>query len=170
MFHRVVTVVMVLGLAACAAPHPRRVTVPSAVPGESSLQALPPAGNYKIDSARSELRILVYRAGPLARLGHNHVMVNRSLRGAVSLADAPDASVFRLIVPVAGFVVDDAQARREEGPDFDSEVPEEAKAGTLQNMRSAAVLDADEFPLITVASVALTAQPGAGGAGPMMAG
>ena len=36
-----------------------------------------PGRVYRIDERQSELRILVYRAGPLARLGHNHVMVNR---------------------------------------------------------------------------------------------
>jgi YceI-like protein len=161
---------LALLLAACGALKPHNPARPNPNEPVLPLDQRVPGKPYRIDGTQSELRILVYRAGPLARLGHNHVMVNRSLRGAVMLADPPDASVFRLIVPVAGFVIDDAQARREEGPDFDSEVSEEAKAGTLQNMRSTAVLDADEFPLITVASVALTAQPGAGGAGPMMAG
>jgi hypothetical protein len=156
MFHRVVTVVMVLALAACAAPHPRRVTVPSAVPGESSLQALPPAGNYKIDSARSELRLLVYRAGPLARLGHNHVMVNRAVTGQAQIGDAVASSSFSLSVPVSGFVVDDAQSRSEEGDDFPGAIPEDAKEGTRHNMLSAAVLNAAQYPDITVISAALS--------------
>jgi hypothetical protein len=118
-----------------------------------------PGKHYRVDESRSELRILVYRAGPLARLGHNHVMVNRALRGEVNLADG--ASGFSLNVPPAGFLVDDAQARREEGADFGSEVPEDAKSGTLRNMLSAAVLDADEFPVITVHSVAVASPNGA---------
>jgi hypothetical protein len=156
-------------LAACGALKPHHA--PPSNPNEPLLPMDQrfPGRLYRIDESRSELRVLVYRAGPLARLGHNHVMVNRSLSGAVKLADAPEDSAFRFSVPVAGFVVDDAQARHEEGSDFDSEVPEEAKAGTLQNMRSAAVLDADEFPLITVESVALSAPPGAGGADSMVA-
>jgi hypothetical protein len=156
-------------LAACGALKPHHAAPPN--PNEPLLpmdQRLP-GKLYHIDESRSELRILVYRAGPLARLGHNHVMVNRSLRGAVKLADAPNDSGFRLSVPVAGFVVDDAQARHEEGSDFDSEVPEEAKAGTLQNMRGAALLDADEFPLITVQSLAFSEPPGAGGADSLVA-
>jgi hypothetical protein len=123
--------------------------------------------HYRVDESRSELRVLVYRAGPLARLGHNHVMVNRALRGEVNLADG--ASGFSLYVPPAGFLVDESQARREEGADFGSEVPEDARSGTLRNMLSAAVLDADEFPVITIHSVAVVSANGAWGSGSMSA-
>ena len=89
-------------------------------------------------------------------------MVNRAISGAVSLADAAGASEFWLNVPVAGFVVDDAEARREEGADFAGDVPDDAKSGTLHNMLSAALLDAEKFPEITVESVAASgAQNGA---------
>ncbi len=110
--------------------------------------------------------MLVYRAGALARLGHNHVMVNRAIRGSVNLADAagaPDAvgtAAFSLSVPVARFEVDDAQARREEGSDFAAEVPDDARTGTLHNMLSTAVLDADEFAVITISGVNVAAPQG----------
>jgi hypothetical protein len=126
-----------------------------------------PGKRYRVDESQSELRVLVYRAGPLARLGHNHVVVNRALSGAVSLAEG--ASAFRLTVPAAGFAVDDAQARGEEGLDFAADVPEGAKSGTLQNMLGAALLDADEFPVITVDSVAVTGAQGAPDSGSMIA-
>jgi YceI-like domain len=74
--------------------------------------------------------------------------------------------VFSLVIPAAGFVVDDPQARSEEGPDFPGEIPEDAKSGTLHNMLSAAVLDADEFPSITVNSVAVAGAPGEPGGTP----
>jgi len=160
---------LALALAACGALKPHNAARPNPNEPLSAPDQRPPGKLYRVDGGRSELRILVYRAGPLARLGHNHVMVNRSLSGQANLADAPDASGFRLIVPIAGFVVDDAQARREEGTDFDAEVPEEAKAGTLQNMRSPAVLDADEFPTITVNSIAFSAPAAAAGADSMVA-
>jgi hypothetical protein len=160
-FKTIIVGALTLVLAACGSlkPHHARPPTPNEPVLPSGQQV--PGKTYRIDGSRSELRILVYRAGPLARLGHNHVMVNRSLRGAVKVADAPGEPAFRLTVPVAGFMVDDVQARREEGSDFDSEVSAEAKAGTLQNMLSAAVLDADEFPLITVESVGFSALPGA---------
>jgi hypothetical protein len=168
-FKTILAGVLTVTLAACGALKPHNAARPNPNEALPALDQRSPGKLYRVDGGRSELRILVYRAGPLARLGHNHVMVNRSLSGEVNLADAPDASGFRLIVPVAGFVVDDAQARHEEGSDFDAEVPEEAKAGTLQNMRSPAVLDADEFPLITVNSVAFSAPAAAAGADSMVA-
>jgi hypothetical protein len=128
-----------------------------------------PGRIYQVDAGQSELRVLVYRAGPLARFGHNHVVVNRALRGAVNLAEQPGASGFWLSVPVDGFVVDDAQARREEGPDFAAEVPDDARSGTLQNMLGTALLDAAEFPVISVNSVSVSDPPGAPGSGPLIA-
>ena len=153
MFNRIAAAVLVLSLAACAAPRPRP-PVPQS-PAAAGLQALPAPGEYKIDSGNSELRLLVYRAGPLSNLGHNHVMVNRELTGIVQIADSISASSLSLRVPVDGFVVDDAQARQEEGADFPGDIPQEAKAGTRRNMLSAAVLNAAAFPDITVKSLAL---------------
>ena len=92
----------------------------------------------------SELRVLVYRAGALANLGHNHVMVNHGVTGAVQVGATLDASSFTLQVPVEAFVVDEAEARREEGSDFEGDIAEEAKAGTRLHMLSAALLDAAE--------------------------
>jgi hypothetical protein len=156
---------LALVLAACGAFQARHAAPKS--PGASpELQAqVPDQGSsgtiYRVDETESELRILVYRAGPLARLGHNHVVVNRRLRGTVNVASAP---AFWLSVPSAAFDVDEAQARAEEGADFAAAVPDEAKSGTLQNMLSAAVLDAAEFPAITVKSVAVaTGATGASG-------
>jgi hypothetical protein len=93
-------------------------------------------------------------------------MVNRAIRGTLSLAEEPGASVFSLTIPAAGFVVDDAQARSEEGPDFSAEIPQDAKLGTLHNMLSPAVLDADEFPSITINSAAATGARGESGGTP----
>jgi hypothetical protein len=152
-------------LAACGAPETRH---PPAK-GEGVEPARPPAGAaaYSIDSAQSELRLLVYRAGPMARLGHNHVILNRAVGGWVDAAAAglpgsracPESASFSLYVPVADFIVDDAQARSEEGQDFSAEVPEDAKAGTRRNMLGTALLDAERYPVITLTSVAITQTP-----------
>jgi hypothetical protein len=152
--------VLALLLAACTAPRPRNAMPQN--PGESpAAPNLPLHGKvYRIDESRSELRILVYRAGPLAHLGHNHVIVNRSIRGVVDLAETAEETEFSMEVPSAAFVVDDAQARSEEGPDFAAAVPDDAKSGTLHNMLSTSLLDADEFPMITVKSIAVAGAPG----------
>ncbi|MEP6884139.1 MAG: YceI family protein [Gammaproteobacteria bacterium] len=160
---------LALALAGCGAPRPRQAASPTAA---GSVAASSTGKVYRLDENQSELRVLVYRAGPLAHLGHNHVMVNRSIRGSISLTEAVAAaanpsgapaataataaagsSAFSLSVPVTGFVVDDAEARREEGSEFAAEVPDDARRGTLLNMLSTSVLDADEFPLITISGV-----------------
>jgi hypothetical protein len=142
-------------LASCAAQRPRPVTPQAPNPPSASLQSLPAAGTYPIDSSRSELRVLVYRAGPLANLGHNHVLVNHSIKGSVHLADSLASSSFSLSVPAADFVVDDSEARRQEGSDFPGDIPQDAKEGTAHNMLSAALLNATEFPTIAVKSVTI---------------
>ncbi len=142
-------------LAACGAPPVRRphVANPAASPATGVVA-------YRIDSARSELRLLVYRAGPLARFGHNHVIINRALEGRIDAAEPVSSSGLSVRVPVAAFVVDDAQARGKAGPDFSEPVSEDAKSGTRHNMLSAALLDAERFPSITLASIAVYPAPG----------
>jgi hypothetical protein len=146
-----------VSLAACGAPKTRQ----SPAMGEGVEPARPPAGAaaYSIDSAHSELRLLVYRAGPMARFGHNHVILNRAIGGWVDAAARPESASFSLYVPVADFVVDDARARSEEGQDFSAEVPEEAKSGTRHNMLGAALLDAERFPIMTLTSVGIAQDP-----------
>jgi polyisoprenoid-binding protein YceI len=147
-------------LTACGAPKPREELQRGAT--ETAIQVQPPtgAGVYRIDSARSELRLLVYRAGPLARLGHNHVIVNRAVGGWVKFAGNAVAASFSLRVPAADFVVDDAGMRSEEGTDFSEDVTEDAKSGTRHNMLSAALLDAEHFPAIMLVSTAVTQTSG----------
>src|SRR3984957_19926305 len=155
MFNRIAASVLVLSLAACAVRHPRPVAPPEG-PAQARLQALPAPGEYAIDSSASELRLLVYRAGPLATLGHNHVMVNRAVTGAVQIGADVAASSLSLHMRADDFVIDDAQSRQEEGDDFPGDIPQDAKEGTRRNMLSPAVLNAAEFPDITVKSTSLT--------------
>ncbi len=112
------------------------------------------ASHYRVDSARSEVRILVYRAGPLARLGHNHVLVTRDLAGDVWLPADPAAARFSLSFPVATLAIDEAAARREEGAEFASEPSAADVAGTRRNLEGPAVLDAAHYPSIRLDGVA----------------
>src|SRR5579872_3800876 len=118
MLNRIAAVAVMLILTSCAAPHPHPPAAPAAAATEQILAALPAPGNYEIDAENSELRLLVYRAGPLARLGHNHVMVNRSLVGRVRIGDSISSSSFELSMPSDKFIVDETQSRSEEGDDF----------------------------------------------------
>jgi hypothetical protein len=142
---------LALLLVSCGAPRPRPVS-PRIPPAPSALSQVPPAGTtmYRIDPGQSELRVLVYRAGAMARFGHNHVIANRMLTGRIDFAGTAAASTFSITIPVAGFFVDDEELRRQEGPDFPGEIPADAKEGTLHNMLSPVLLDGSQYPAITV--------------------
>jgi hypothetical protein len=161
MFNKIAVAVLVLSLGACAAPRPHPSAPHPPIQAGAALQSLPPAGPYKIDPGNSELRLLVYRAGPLANLGHNHVMVSHSVAGLVQVGSSISTSSFSLKVPAESFAVDEREARSEEGGDFPGDIPEDAKTGTRRNMLGAAVLNAAEFPDITVTSVSLSGTPDA---------
>ncbi|HTV98573.1 MAG TPA: YceI family protein [Steroidobacteraceae bacterium] len=142
---------LVLLAVACGAPKPRQAPAPA----PTAPVGAPAGAGYRIDPAHSELRVLVYRAGIMSALGHNHVIVNRALEGWVRFTGSASGAAFALTVPVSGFVVDEAEARRQEGAEFAEQTPEAAKAGTLENMLSPAVLDAAAYPLITVRSLSV---------------
>ncbi len=127
---------IVLTLAAgCASRGPEPTAAPAPVQGAA--QTTIPA-------------IRVYRAGPLARLGHNHVITAADVSGVVWQGAQPASSGFELRIPVRSFVVDDARAREIAGADFAGEVPADAREGTRQNLMRPEVLDAGRYPEITV--------------------
>jgi polyisoprenoid-binding protein YceI len=144
-------------LAACGAPPIRPPEAPAPPAGTPAPRQPSGAGaHFRIDAAHSELRILVYRAGPMAALGHNHVISTHAVQGWATLSADPAAVGFALRVPVADFAVDDAGLRAQEGADFAENVTDEAKSGTLHNMLGPAVLNAVEFPALTLRSTAVT--------------
>lgn len=145
-----------LALAACvprSAEQP--VAPPASAPSTTSLMPPPGAQRYTVDAERSVVTIRVYRAGPLARLGHNHVITSSLETGQAWTNGETSGSGFEVRVPVAGLVVDDQAARVAAGPDFASEVPEAAREGTRRNLLRAEVLDAERHPEIVVRASAL---------------
>ena len=105
---------------------------------------------YAIDPTGSDVHWLVFKAGTLARLGHNHVIAVAGLAGSVSAGTDPSASHFELQFPVASLVVDDANLRNALGPDFASVPSADDIAGTRKNMLSERVLMGDHFATIRV--------------------
>lgn len=132
-------------LVACA---PAGRAPPAAERIAPALAPAPAGSRYRIDATRSDVRILVYRAGPLARLGHNHVLRVRGLEGEVSRPAGPAAARFALSFPVAELAIDEPAARREEGEEFAVDPSAEDIAGTRRNLEGPAVLDAARHPAI----------------------
>ena len=105
---------------------------------------------YRLDSERSLVRIFVYRDGPLAQLGHNHVLRVRALRGELDDAREGRSGTFRLTFPVADFLIDDPADRAIAGEGFESVPTDDDIAGTRRNLLGPKVLDAATFPDITI--------------------
>ncbi len=141
-----------------------RAPLPSPAPEDASrldfpaadYRALAERGSvYVLDAAASSVRIFVYRGGPLARLGHNHVVAVTDFRGAVYLPDDPEQARFDLVLPVEAFAVDRPADRAAVGGAFDSALDAEAVTGTRANMLGPEVLAAERYPRIALRSVAV---------------
>jgi polyisoprenoid-binding protein YceI len=102
---------------------------------------------YVVDPAASELHWLVYKAGALSRLGHNHTIATGDLSGTVTVnRNDLAASRFELAFSVASLVVDDPTLRATLGADFASVPTADDIAGTRTNMLSERVLDGEKYP------------------------
>lgn len=113
------------------------------------LSAPPPAS---IAGNTDELRILVFRGGTAARLGHNHVLRAGDLR--VDWPAAGPVLRFRL----DALDMDPPALRARLGPAFASAMDDEARAGTRANLLKA--LDAAAHPEVVVRTLQ---QSGEGG-------
>lgn len=143
-------------LVALAACQPKAVRPPVTTAPVASKVDATGAVHYDIDSAASTVHILVYRAGAMARLGHNHVVSSRNITGEVLLHNELKRSQLALTLPVDSLIVDEPLSRAAEGEDFKAEVPQDARDGTRRNLLRAEVLDAEHFPVITLQSIAIS--------------
>lgn len=114
------------------------------------------ATTYDIDSDSSILRIYVGRAGPLARMGHNHVVHSRELTGEVMLAATATDSSATFTVPVSSLVVDEQSERDRAGEGFESQPDASAIEGTRGNMLSEAVLNAEAYPTVAISATPIS--------------
>jgi len=139
---------MVAALAACAGRTP--------LPSSSSADAPAVLGQgvlYEVTA--SDVAIQVYRDGPLAELGHNHVIGSRGLTGQVAVAEPLAGSSFALVLAVTGLTVDEPARLAAAGSRFPDRLSPEDKEATRRNMLSAALLDGDRFGLIRLESLAI---------------
>ena len=125
--------------------------------GKTPVTELPAeqAAHYSIRADLSDVRFLVYRAGPLAKLGHSHVVQAKTIMGDVYLAMDFHLSKFSLVIPVTAFQVDATEARSVEGEEFAKLPGAEAIAGTTKNMLGSKMLDASHYPQIEIWSVGM---------------
>ena len=107
--------------------------------------------SYTVDAAQSDLHWLVYKAGALARLGHNHTIAVGDLRGTVRTNPANvAASSFDLEFTVGTLVVDDPALRSTLGEEFESVPSASDIEGTRGNMLGERVLNGEKYPKIRI--------------------
>lgn len=151
-------------LSACAGPQPRdQVAVPAgAAPAfpHAFYQAPPGPGRvFRLDPSRSRLQVLVFRAGPMARQGHNHLLQAQAFEGAVFVPDdGLERARMDLLLPVAALAVDPTAARAQAGAAFAAEVGERARSGTRANLLGPDVLDAAAHPHVAVQAQVLAGE------------
>jgi len=123
---------------------------PAAPPGAPDLDAAyyrEAAGRgakvYRAEPGDSLLVVRVYRGGRLAKLGHDHVVSTRDLRGFID-ADQGRGDFY---VAVDSLTVDDPAQRAAAG--FESTPSESDIAGTRSNMLEK-VLEAERFPFVVL--------------------
>lgn len=145
--------VLLAGLSACVT---RQVAPPVTAPVPSPLVGRP----FDVIAAESPLIVLVYRAGPLAALGHNHVVSCSCLAGTIYVPHDPTRASLDLRFAVGQLTVDDAALRTaQQSPDFPPDVTPSARQGTRHNMLSAALLNAARYPDIALRSAGLRPAP-----------
>lgn len=139
------------------APEPTATTQIAPAP-----QALRHEGRpFDVATGESLLTILAFRAGTLAKFGHNHVIASHDVSGTFYVPDDIQHSTFELHIPVAQLAIDEPDLRAKEGPDFPKDIPDSAREGTRRNMLSDALLNGAQYEDITLVSQHIdTSTPG----------
>ncbi len=161
--------VVVLALGACQGTRYAEPPPAPAVPTDFPTEALDGDSEaYVVDPGVSLLVVRVYRDGPLARLGHNHIVSTSAVGGYARRVEG-EALAADLFVPVAEVVVDDPALRAAAGEEFSSVPSDEDIDGTRNNMLGPAVLDAASYPFVRARAILPhdPRQPGVSDTAPM---
>jgi len=150
---RVALVCLLAGawLAACRTPPPPPPPPPP--PAPPAPEVVPERiDHYIVDADASQVLVLVYRDGPMAKLGHNHVIAVHQLSGEVQVPKDLANGSFTFAFPAAAMSVDDHALRADLGDDFKAPVDAGSVAGTREHMLGEKLLNALQFPMIRLAS------------------
>ncbi len=148
-----VSLVVLCLLAGCQAQPRAPATGGETRPAGEEPAEMPPGRVFHILPEQSDLRIVVFAAGPLARFGHPHVIGGPVIHGQIVLAENFHDSALQLQINVNVLEVDRPEWRLDEG--FDPDMEQSAIDGTRQNMLSAILLNAAQYPEIMIESVGM---------------
>jgi hypothetical protein len=118
-----------------------------------------------LDSLASRIELHLAAAGPLAGLGHPHVIVVHALAGEVLLPPDLERTSVELRFAVEAMSVDDAADRAAAGGEFAAPIPDTARAGTREHMLGPGQLDAAHFDAIVLRAQGLRVLRGDAAAG-----
>lgn len=107
---------------------------------------------YRVVPGKSEIRILVFRAGSLSRMGHNHVISTTDVSGSAFQGSQDEERSFDLRIPVSSLTVDDPATRSEEGQAFAGSISAKDAEATRNNMLGPRLLDEEEYDDIRIVS------------------
>ncbi|MFU8831681.1 MAG: YceI family protein [Wenzhouxiangella sp.] len=140
-------------LAGCQAQPRAPATAGETRPAGEEPAEMPVGRVFHVLPEQSDLRIVVFAAGPLARFGHPHVIGGPVIHGQVVLTEPFHDSALQLRINVDELEVDRPEWRLDEG--FDPDMERSAIDGTRRNMLAAGLLDVDQYPEIMIESVGL---------------
>ena len=146
-------------LAACVAveqaPPPSREAAPAGFPENVYLEAAAATPVYRIDSSKSLIQVLVYREGALAKMGHDHVVASREVRGYALLPAGLAQARADFYFPVATLSMDESELRRSAG------LTSEISAEDIENtrLRMLRLLEADQHSFAQIRAVRAAGTP-----------
>lgn len=120
-----------------------------------------PAGTtpFQLDAAASQVWLFLRADGPMAKIGHTHVITTHGLHGSIWLHPQTENSGCEFELPVASFVVDDPQERAAAGGEFAEPLDEAARSGTREHMLGERQLDAAHYPKLALQCQHVTGGP-----------
>jgi len=146
-------------LAACVAveqaPSLPREAAPADFPENVYLQAASTTPVYRIDPSKSLIQVHVYREGALAKMGHDHVVASREVRGYALLPADPAQARADFYFPVAALSMDEPELRRSAG--FASEISADDMENT--RLRMLRLLGAEKHPFAKIRAVRAAGTP-----------
>ena len=134
---------MLLMLAGCGVrpPHPAQAVSVTAPEGTTPFQ---------LDASASQIWLYLHADGPMAKVGHSHVLTTNGLKGSIWLHPQPERSGCAFELPVTALVVDDPQERAAAGGEFAEALDEGARAGTREHMLGDRQLNASQYPKVSL--------------------
>lgn len=104
---------------------------------------------YSLLPGDSEIRILIYRAGLLSKLAHNHVVVSHHCEGEILWdRENPAATKGQLQVPLDSLSVDLEEHRHQIGGDFETYISPSDVTAVTEKMLGYDILDAAHYPWV----------------------